>query len=230
MAFLNAALSGSSEFRVIAVSQIKRDDGLVVSQRRGITTPSAIKGKSIGYVPGTTSDVFLSRYLGSIGLTKKDIKLVPSTPPALQAAMISGDLDGASIWQPFRSNILASAIDFQEFRNTGQYVGTVFVVVRAETIANRRPALEKLIAALQDAAQYAKSEPENAKGIVAKQMGMPVTTLAGFWGDYDLVVAAPGTGTSAILQAYAALDTDGSRNGKSNAVIAAVLDNSLWKR
>jgi NitT/TauT family transport system substrate-binding protein len=60
--------------------------------------PGDLKGKRVGFTPGTTSDFFLDAFLTANGLTRQDIQPVALKPDEMQDAMIAKKVDAVSTW------------------------------------------------------------------------------------------------------------------------------------
>ena len=65
-----------------------------------IKTPRDLIGKKIGYVPATTSHIFLARFLDKHQIKWSEIKPVILQPGATVAALEKNRVDAVSIWQP----------------------------------------------------------------------------------------------------------------------------------
>ena len=203
-----AVSAGGDDFWVIAIGQRKFDDGVVVNSEAFLEGESSLEGLSIGYIPGTTSHVFLHRYLEANGYTFEDVDLVTSTPAGLQAAMIAGEIDAASVWQPFRSNVLAEGDGFFEINNEGHYDGVVYIVTHRDFYEENADSIRAYLRVLADAAEVAADNPALAIAASAERMGMPEAVLGSFWDRYELVLADPAESADAIIAAYSALEPD----------------------
>lgn len=173
---------------VVAAVMSKTDDALVARADRGIRTARDLVGHSIGYVPGTTSDSFLWRFLAREGIDPKSVKLAATTPPALQAAMAHGDVDAAAIWQPWRFNIAKELGDnAAQIANDGAYVGYAVLVVRRETAERRADSLAAVLRALLRAERYTIGDPE-ARALLAAEIPIDRATLDATWEEYRIHV------------------------------------------
>ena len=72
----------------------------------GTKSIADLKGKKVGYVPGTASETLLSTALKSEGMTLEDIKAVSLIPNNMTAAALSNNVDAVSVWNPFAATIL----------------------------------------------------------------------------------------------------------------------------
>ena len=73
----------------------------------GVQELQDLKGKKVGYAPGTASESLLANALSSVGLTMEDIDAVSLDAASLTASAVSGDLDAISCWNPHAETILA---------------------------------------------------------------------------------------------------------------------------
>lgn len=185
-----ARFQGGEDLAIIASIQRKRDDGLVVRADRKIRTAADLKGRRIGFLMGTTSHVFLTRYLAAHGLKTADATLVAmAAPPALQAAVVQGDVDAVSVWQPFRYNALASLREKGgELKNGGEYVAQALLVTRRSRSNERGAAITALLRSLITSEQRLHSDSDWAIRTLAQAIPMPEEALRGTWQEYDTTV------------------------------------------
>lgn len=67
----------------------------------GISAPADLRGKRIGTFPRTSSEYFLIDELGHYGIAPSEVEIVHLTPElAVSRALIDGELDAVSIWEP----------------------------------------------------------------------------------------------------------------------------------
>lgn len=78
-------LPASGKAKVVALNTLGNADRVIA--QAGITSLADLKGKKIGVPAGTSGDMILTLGLESVGLTKKDVSIVPmdrrpSSPPS----------------------------------------------------------------------------------------------------------------------------------------------------
>lgn len=168
----------------------KEDDALVFRADHGVSRPRDLAGKTVAYVPATTSDSFLWRFLRKHTLGPREVTLFPTTPPALQAAVIKGDVDAAAIWQPWRANILKE-LDKRggEARNEGVYRAYAVLAVRRTTIDRRARELQEVLRALIAAEQYVEQHSQEARALLADEIPIDPSILEASWSEYRPRVA-----------------------------------------
>jgi NitT/TauT family transport system substrate-binding protein len=193
----NLAIIGFEDTRdVTAIASVteKTDDAIVARADRGISTPGDLAGRRIAYLPGTSSHVFLRQFQRSQGLDLSGAELIPLAPPAMQAALINGDVDAISVWQPFRFNAVTSlgsrAIQFE---NGGVYRARVYLTARKSALAPRADAYRRVLRALIQAEDYARTNREATITFLAEAMGVDRAALAESWDQYILRVGGLGS-------------------------------------
>ena len=86
----------------IVLAPIEYDfESIMISAREGITNLAALKGKKVGIPLRSTSEFFTFRALKDVGLGPKDVEVVNLGPADMLPAVVRGDIDVASWWQPF---------------------------------------------------------------------------------------------------------------------------------
>jgi ABC-type nitrate/sulfonate/bicarbonate transport system substrate-binding protein len=91
-------------FKMVAHLGTNPETAIFARKDRGITDFASLKGKKIGYLPGTVSYFFVGRILKKYQMTMNDVSLVSLQPPALSQALIGGSVDAISIWEPWGYN------------------------------------------------------------------------------------------------------------------------------
>lgn len=86
----------------VVLAPIEHDsESIMISSREGIGSLKDVKGKKIGIPLRSTSEFFTFRALKDVGLGPKDVEVVNLGPADMLPAIVRGDIDVASWWQPF---------------------------------------------------------------------------------------------------------------------------------
>jgi ABC-type nitrate/sulfonate/bicarbonate transport system substrate-binding protein len=86
----------------IVLAPIEHDaDSIMISAREGVQSLKDLKGRKIGIPLRSTSEFFTFRALKDVGLGPKDVDVVNLGPADMLPAVVRGDIDVASWWQPF---------------------------------------------------------------------------------------------------------------------------------
>jgi NitT/TauT family transport system substrate-binding protein len=135
---------------------------IVAKKSSGIATLADLKGKSITAPnSGASSDYYLFKMLGTVGLTTSDVHVVAGMP-----GMGTLATDAATIWEPgiqYVSNTLGS--DAIEFQNDAQgkmvYRELFDLHATAATLADpaKRPSIVALVRALVAASAMIRDDP-----------------------------------------------------------------------
>lgn len=89
---------------IIGLSHISNGDAVIGGPE--VKTLEDLKGKTVAYSSGTSSETILTNALNSVGLTMDDITAMDMDASAVVTAMLSGGVDACSIWSPQSLTIL----------------------------------------------------------------------------------------------------------------------------
>ena len=124
----------------------------------GIKSMEDMKGKKVGYVPGTASETLLSTALEAAGMTLDDIDAAALIPNSMTAAALSSQLDAVSIWNPFAGTILRENADAVKICTNGDFSSLYSLsswVANPDWAENNRDTLVKFTRAMYRAMDYA---------------------------------------------------------------------------
>jgi len=178
--------AGVSDVRILGEIMKKSDDGIIARKDHGITTPGDLIGKRIAYFPAGTTYVLLHRLAKKNGIDLGKTILIPMSPPAMQAAIVNGDIDAASLFQPFRLNAAASlGARAVQFENDGLYQARVLVAARRDNMVRREGSINRFFIALDKAARFANSNKANSIALIYRELGVDKEALEKTWPSYE---------------------------------------------
>ena len=90
------ALCIEGQAKIFAFDQLSKADSVVANKSHGIEKASDLKGKTIAFASGTSSEVILNYVLKDAGLTTDDVTLVEMKVDGMTTALISGQIDAAA--------------------------------------------------------------------------------------------------------------------------------------
>ena len=176
---------GSKEpVKCFASVQKRYDDQIIV---RGIesASPADLKSKKFGFMPRTTSHPFMLRFFERHGLSKKDVTLKVLTPQAMPDALIRGDVDAISVWNPHAlytiQGLKELGIPFTIFENTGFYASEVVLAAKKSFLIKNEKIIRATLDAMKNAHRYAQENPQDSMQIVAQKMNVPFDVLKNYW-------------------------------------------------
>lgn len=165
------------------------NNAILARKAAGIAEPTDLKGKRIGYIPGTTSDFFLASMLTANALTEKDVEKVAFSPSEIQNAILDGKVDAVSIWNyplaQMEERMGASAVTFHDRE---MYTGTFNIVALNEFTQKNPVLIQGFLRALIKAEQFVRLNPEAAQNIMAAKTRVEKRLIQQVWGDYQFRV------------------------------------------
>ena len=111
---------------------------IVAKRSAGINRLADLKGKRVVVPPNTSANYYLVAMLRAAGLQESDVTLVTAPATAMAAAMVKGEADAISMWEPESENAVRAigkdAIIFQDnkvYRELSSVYSTTDVIERS---------------------------------------------------------------------------------------------------
>jgi sulfonate transport system substrate-binding protein len=156
----------------------------VVAPDSGIQTPADFKGKKIGVLTGTGSHYGLLKVLSDAGLSPSDVEIVNLAPDDAKAAFESGGIDVWAVWPPY--------VQQEEVAGKGRIIegsddARIFSIlaVRGGFYDEHPELVERFHAVLDRARTWLKDNPDEAKAIVAQELGFDKPIIDSSWAVND---------------------------------------------
>src|SRR5215467_9700367 len=162
-------------------------DLVVFTKNDQIKSLADMKGKQLAVDMGGSQFQVTKMYGAAKGIDLgKDIIVVNANFPVARAQLEAGRVDAALVIEPLASIILKQNPDWTVIFNgaqgwkeiTGQDGWEIVTAMRADAIAKYPDAPKMLIAALQDVAQFMKSDTAEADTIANETLKLPPGILA----------------------------------------------------
>lgn len=173
--FMLALLHGAP-LSMIATTYDSRTS-LALSARRaaGITTPASLRGRRIGYVPGTNLQYFLDSFLIAHGLGRDAPELVAVGADDVVPRLLDGDVDAVVSWEPLRAQLRETLGEgLVEFSGAELYAFRFVLAGKTSFVASRTPELTALLRALHIASDLLAADPAAAAQLTARHLDAPV--------------------------------------------------------
>lgn len=90
---------------IFCFSQLGNADCVMGLKSHGVNSLEDLKGKTVAYASGTSSETILKRALNSVGLTMDDITAMDMEVSNMANAVISGSVDACAPWSPTSTTI-----------------------------------------------------------------------------------------------------------------------------
>jgi NitT/TauT family transport system substrate-binding protein len=190
-ALVSEVFRGSTGLRCLAVIGSGEVDLLIARRDKGVNRPEDLRGKTIGVPRKTSAEFFLGRFLALNHMSLKDVTIVDFKPLDLANALAADKVDAVLIWPPITYDIMRkvenNAISWPA--QGGQNVYRL-LVTREEYIKSKPGILEKLLRALEQAAEFAKGHPDETRAIIAQRLNANIADLqaGSFSINYELLL------------------------------------------
>jgi len=167
---------------------------IVAKRSAGVARLSDLKGKRV-VVPRTTSaHYYLVAMLRSAGLAESDVTLVTAPADAMAGAVVRGDADAISMWEPESENaVRALGRDAIVFQNNRIYRELFSVYSTTDVLADsrRRSELVAFVRALREATGRIRSDPGPYLPLISKVTSHPADQIARSWKHHDFSFGLP---------------------------------------
>lgn len=169
---LQARASGLS-LSVVMIFDISAGADMLVA-RPGIKTIADLKGRRIGFEPGSVGELMLVESLRAGGLTKEDVTLV-MLPVAQQREAWSRDqVDAVVTFEPVGSQLLVQgALNLFDSRQIPNTIVDVLAIRSDRLDRSHARAIHHLIAAHLRALKHLNRNPQDAAYRMAPHLGLP---------------------------------------------------------
>ncbi len=141
---------------------------IVARQDHGIRVVEDLKGKTIGLVPGTISEILLDSLLAFNKILPEEISTKNYKGDELPGALIKGDVDAISIWEPHAHSSLTRLGKTAFKLPTSKVYRIAINMATMNDFAARHPSiLVKAIHALELAISFMREKPEETMDILS---------------------------------------------------------------
>ena len=174
---------------VIVAALCNRASALVVGSHSGIETVADLKGKTIGYVPGTMHEILLRETLQRNGLSPAtDVTLMRVDFFDMGIALSRGNIDGFLSGEPFPTLAIDQGygriLSYPYFEDS---VGTInaAMIVKRSTIEKNPELVQQLVNAHAAATDWLNANPQQWL-LAAAEFGTPLPILEQAAGNMEL--------------------------------------------
>jgi len=176
------------DVKIIAVVQEKVDDAIIADS--SIQNPEDFKGKRIAITSLTTSHAYAVFYLIQNGVNVSSVEFVHMAPPVIQEALIQGEIEAGSLWQPFRENVVNElGSQVKTFNNKLVYTAFALIAVRAGFPDENPEVVENFLRALVDAEENLKKNLKESQELLSEEIGIPFEIITDVWDEYVVGVS-----------------------------------------
>lgn len=157
------ALSIASTGDIVLLALAKQGSSSLVA-RKPLIALRELKGKRIAYPAGSTADLGLLITLSSVGLTEQSVKLVPMEVTEMASAIISGEIDAFSAFEPTPSLAVSA---HAELKIIAKFLNASYVYARRDVLEKHSYAVEQIVAAHVRAVRWLQASDRNLSRAVS---------------------------------------------------------------
>ena len=159
---------------IFAPSSVHSTDRIIVLPSSGVTGVDDIAnlaGKKVAYNAGSSSETALNGALAAAGLTMDDIEAYEMDATNMVAAMLSGEVDACTAWNPYSNQIMENSENALELEFSTNSVNLSSWICMPSYAEENRDILVRFSRALYKAMQYSSQEEnwDYAVGLYATQ-------------------------------------------------------------
>jgi ABC-type nitrate/sulfonate/bicarbonate transport system substrate-binding protein len=177
-----SVLRGDKIFVIANIEASTMNNGIVARTDAGISAPADLKGKRIGFTPGTTSDFFLDSMLTTIGITRQGIHPVALNPEDMLEAILGRKVDAVSTWNyPLTQIRQRLGPNGTIIYDREIYTETFNILARQDFVQEHPETLKRFLRALIKAEQFVSKDPEAAQSIMASAMKTEKNLIREVW-------------------------------------------------
>ncbi len=173
-------------FKVVAtIMRTNNGEKLLVLNEK-IKEPKEIEGKKIAILHTSTSHYFATGFMEKNGIDASKVEFINLKPFEMSAALETGSIDGYFAWEPFiYHGKKAFGEDATVYEDKSIYPATMNLGVSTKLLQENPEEAEKVLRALVKAERFIKTNPEQAKQIIAVRLGFDIESFEALWSDYD---------------------------------------------
>ncbi|MDA8073296.1 MAG: ABC transporter substrate-binding protein [Actinomycetota bacterium] len=193
------------------------DAGIVVKQSSGITSLAGLAGKTIAIDTGSESSFELPSLLAQKGISLAAVHQLTMTPPEMESAWQTGQIQAATVWDPAFDYLIAHggrvlATDASLPANATSF--NVCVANTSFTSAHPSAAVD-FVKAMQDGVRYMASNPSQAMKDMESEAGISASTAQSELKGYDIYDLADQV-TETVLGKGSGVATAGTTQSLTN--------------
>jgi len=184
--FMFNVLKGEKIFVIANIEASGKNNAIVARKDAGISAPADLKGKRIGFTPGTTSDFFLDSMLTVIGMTRQSIQPVPLKPEEMLAAIVEKRVDAVCTW-----NYPLTQIKRQLDRNGVMffdpeiYTETFNFAAQQDFVKNNPDTVKRFLRSLIKAENFTAQHPDEAQAIMSAATKTDLDLIREVWNSFN---------------------------------------------
>jgi ABC-type nitrate/sulfonate/bicarbonate transport system substrate-binding protein len=184
--FMFNVLKGEKIFVIANIEASGKNNAIVARKDVGISVVGDLKGKRIGFTPGTTSDFFLDSMLTVIGLTRQSIQPVPLKPEEMLAAIVEKSVDAVCTWNyPLTQIKRQLGSNGVLFYDPIIYTETFNFAAQQDFVQKNPETVKRFLRALIKAENFVAQHPDEAQAIMSAATKTDLDLIREVWSAFN---------------------------------------------
>jgi NitT/TauT family transport system substrate-binding protein len=204
---------------------------IVARRPAGIRTAADLRGKRIATALNTSANFYLVKTLATAGMTEKDVTVVGMAPPDMPAALVRGDVDAVSIWEPAAEQSVkalgadALVLDGPDYRERFDLNTTATSLAEPA----KRAVIADVVRAIIRTSRTVRERPQDVQPVIAAKLGLPVETVAASWRLFRFPASLPDDLLDAMVEQEPWMAKNQNRAPRPREALAALIDASVLR-
>ena len=205
---------------------------IVAKRSAGINRLADLKGKRIVVPRNTSANYYLVAMLRTVGLQESDVTLVTAPATAMAAAMVKGEADAISMWEPESENAVRAigkdAIIFQD-NKVYRELYSVYSTTDVMNDPRRRKELVEFVRSTLAAAADLQKDPKRYFPLISEKTKHPQDQIARSWEHHGFPLGVAPDLLNLIADEEKWVAAQQNRPPRSRAELAGFIDTSILK-
>ena len=205
---------------------------IVAKRSAGISKLADLKGKRVVVPRDTSANYFLVAMLRTAGLQESDVTLVSAPATEMAAALVKGQADAISMWEPESENAVhalgSDAIMFQD-NKVYRELYSVYSTTDVMNDPRRRKELVEFVRATLAAAAELQKDPKRYFPLISRMTKHPEDQIARSWEHHGFPLAVAPDLLDLITEEEKWVALQQKRAPRSRAELAGFIDTSILK-
>lgn len=167
--------------RVVASLGSSGANEIVARKDRDIHKPADLKGKKVGFSPGTVSEYYLDSFLLANTIPSHEVNAVSIHPDGITDALVSGQVDAISSWDinvySAKKRLGENAVSWA----AQNYLDWYWLLVTKEELTLSPEPIKRFLRALLMAERFLLADGNEAKSILIRQWSFDPEFISDVW-------------------------------------------------
>ncbi len=187
--FANAIIAGKQPRVLAGINSSDKDIVLVSRAESRIQRAGDLIGKTVGILPGTSSEAFLALLLAGNRINAKQVHIVPVKSDEVVELLATGKLDAFAGWLSLRlkaENALKQ--NARILSEPGVYTESWLFTAPAAYVSSHATTIQKLLRAMVRAEKFSRMQTAGAQAIVLRYVAIAPQALRKHWSDFSFTM------------------------------------------